>query len=84
MTYVTEQLLLYSIQKYEFLLLKCDGLIKNKNIPNKVLDLLIKKYCKGKICSFHGFFTYNLHYFDLLVILYSFYLYFKIIINIYI
>ena len=39
-----EQLLIYGIEKYNYLVLKCDGLHKNKNIPKKVANLIKTKY----------------------------------------
>ena len=73
MTSATENLLLHSIEKYELLLLKCDGLNENKKIPDEVLELLKEKYDKGTIRSLNKLFKYDLDIFDLLVILLSFY-----------
>ena len=65
MTYCTEKIYYYSIKRQELLILKCDGYKKNKNVPNKVLKLLKKKYK-------HGFDSFEKKYFYIinLILLY--------------
>ena len=63
-------LLKYTLgSKQDLLLLKCDGLQKNKNVPQKIAKLLLEKYKNEgcKIESIHGIFVYELS--DLTVIL---------------
>ena len=56
-----------SLRKVGRLVLKCDGLYKNKNIPKYVADVLLKKYTK--ISSIHGVYVYDLEiWFELLLV----------------
>ena len=52
----------------DVLTLRCDGMDKNKNIPQKVIKLLIEqKYHSGVIISENNHVQYNLNEFQLLV-----------------
>ena len=64
----------------EVLVLRCDGMIKNKNVPKKVIQLLIEyKYKNGFIRSRKTYIAYNLNTFRLLVNFYLFIYYLHII-----
>ena len=69
LAYNVEMLLKYVLgPKQKLLLLKCDGLQKNKNVPKKIAKLLLKKYKNNPIIeSVHGVYVYQLE--DLIVIL---------------
>ena len=58
-THVTEQILLNSPIYQQKLVLKCDGLLKNKNVPKYVIKLLKQKYSTHIITSEK--FIYDLH-----------------------
>ena len=64
----------------DVLTLRCDGMDKNKNVPQKVIKLLIEqKYHSGVIISENNYVQYNLKEFQLLVkyiIYFSFYILF--------
>lgn len=46
--------------KQERLILKCDGLLKNKNVPKYVMQLLKEKYPSHIIMSKNNLFSYDL------------------------
>ena len=54
------------------LVLRCDGLQKNRNVPQKVKNLLKKKYMYDSIVSNECYIEYNINEFALLVNLSSF------------
>ena len=57
MTYSTENVYYNADKEQQFLLSKCDGYKKNKNVPKKVHKLLQDKFG-------HGFLSYNnAHYY---------------------
>ena len=69
-----ENCLKYSIVKKDYILLKCDGMNKNKNCAKYVLNLLCEKYPASLIMSKSNYHVYNLALWKnkLLVILYHF------------
>ena len=75
LTYATENILSNTIYRQDYLVLRCDGMLKNKNIPKKVLNLLKEKYRSNTILSKETFIEYDLNNMKktLLVILHLFY-----------
>ena len=52
--------MLYSIEPITHLVLKCDGMMKNKNVPKLVADILLSKYPEGVIISLSKKYQYKL------------------------
>ena len=60
--------------KQDLLLLKCDGLQKNKKVPSKIAKLLLKKYKNDPIIkSIHGVYIYQLEELFVILIVCNFY-----------
>ena len=61
MANVVENILFHSIYEIDQLVLKCDGMMKNKNVPKLVADMIWKKYKKQSILiSKNKKYTYSL------------------------
>ena len=75
MTYCTEKIYYYAIEKQPLLVLKCDGYQKNKKVPQKVLQLLQNKYEQGGFRSFNEKYYYIIAALLLYVCLIIFYIY---------
>lgn len=51
LSYIVENILKHCVLPQKQLVLKCDGMLKNKNMPQKICDVLLKKYSGGIITS---------------------------------
>ena len=56
-----------SIELYEVLVPKCDGMTKNKNVPKYIKQLLNEKYTSHHIMSINCNVQYDIDIFKLLV-----------------
>ena len=77
LAHAIENALIHSLEKMAVLVLRCDGLQKNKNIPKYVAELLEKKYGRyNKIYSNNGKWEYDVSFIiEILLVIYMLILY---------
>ena len=68
MTFVVENILKSSIEEIKKLILKCDGMMANINVPSKIIKILKDKYSNNYIISDDRKYKYSINLLDKIIL----------------